>query len=111
VDAYNANPSSMAVALDNLALCEGRCVALLGDMRELGADSQAEHRKVVERLSGREAYLVGSEFTKAAEGSPYKTFAKSEDLAKYLEENPLEGCTILVKGSRGIRMEKVIPSL
>ena len=111
VDAYNANPSSMAVALDNLALCEGRCVALLGDMRELGADSLAEHRKVVDRLAGREAYLVGAEFTRAAEGKPYKTFAKSEDLANYLKENPLEGCTILVKGSRGIQMEKTIPSL
>ncbi len=111
IDAYNANPSSMAVALDNLALCEGRKVALLGDMRELGEDSQAEHKKIVERLSGTEAFLVGEEFTKAAEGTPFKTFAKSEDLAKYLAEHPLKGYTVLVKGSRGIQMEKAIPSL
>ena len=110
IDAYNANPSSMAVALDNLALCDGPKVALLGDMRELGEDSAAEHRRIVERLSG-EAYLVGEEFTRAAAGTPYKTFAKSEDLAKYLAENPLEGYTVLVKGSRGIQMEKVIASL
>ena len=111
VDAYNANPSSMAVALDNLALMKGRKVALLGDMRELGADAAAEHDRIVARLEGMEAYLVGEEFTRAAAGKPYKTFAKSEDLAKYLEEHPLEGCTILLKGSHSIQMEKVIKIL
>ena len=121
VDAYNANPSSMAVALDNLALVPGRKVALLGDMRELGADAAAEHKKIVDRLlenchserseESVDAFLVGEEFIRAAAGTPYKTFAKSEDLAKYLEEHPLQGCTILVKGSRGIQMEKVIASL
>ena len=111
VDAYNANPSSMAVALDNLALTEGRKVALLGEMRELGADAAAEHRKIVERLQGTEAYLVGEAFAKAAEGTDIPVFASSDQLAAYLHEHPLEGCTVLVKGSRGTRMEKVIPSL
>ena len=111
VDAYNANPSSMKVALDNLALCEGRKVALLGDMRELGSDAGAEHSAIVERLSDLEAYLVGEEFTKAARGTGIPCFESSEKLASYLKENPLEGCTILVKGSRGIRMENVIASL
>jgi UDP-N-acetylmuramoyl-tripeptide--D-alanyl-D-alanine ligase len=111
VDAYNANPSSMAVALDNLSLINGRKVALLGDMRELGADAAAEHDRIVARLEGLEAYLVGEEFTRAAAGTPYKTFATSEDLAKYLEQHPLEGCTVLLKGSHSIQMEKVIASL
>ena len=111
VDAYNANPSSMAVALDNLALMKGRKVAMLGDMRELGADAAVEHARIVERLEGVEAYLVGEEFAKAAAGKPYKTFANSEELAKYLVENPLEGCTVLLKGSHSIQMEKVIASL
>ena len=111
VDAYNANPSSMAVALDNLALMKGRKVALLGDMRELGADAAAEHSCIVERLEGMEAYLVGEEFAKAAEGKPYKTFATSEDLAKYLKEHPLEGCTVLLKGSHSLQMEKIIKVL
>ena len=97
----------MAVALDNLALMPGRKVALLGDMRELGADAAAEHRKIVERLEGMEAFLVGEEFTSAAKGKPYKTFATSEDLAKYLKENPLEGCTVLLKGSHSMQMEKL----
>ena len=107
VDAYNANPSSMAVALENLSLMPGRKVALLGDMRELGADAAAEHRKIVERLEGMEAFLVGEEFTSVAKGKPYKTFATSEDLAKYLKENPLKGCTVLLKGSHSMQMEKL----
>ena len=111
VDAYNANPSSMAVALDNLALCEGRKVALLGVMRELGADSAAEHKRIVERLAGVEAFLVGEEFTAAAAGTGIPCFSTSDDLAAYLKEHPLEGCIILVKGSRGTRMEKVSAKL
>ena len=111
VDAYNANPSSMAVALDNLALAEGRKVALLGAMRELGAESEAEHRKLVSRLTGTEAYLVGEEFVGAAAGSGIQVFATSEELAAYLQEHPLQGCVVLVKGSRSTRMEKVIASL
>ena len=111
VDAYNANPSSMAVALDNLACTEGRKVALLGAMRELGEDSDKEHRKVVARLSGMEAFLVGEEFIQAAEGSGIPTFATSEQLAAYLQHHPLRDRVVLVKGSRSTRMEKLIPSL
>ena len=111
VDAYNANPSSMAVALDNLALCEGRKAALLGDMRELGAESAAEHSRIAATLDRFDiVYLVGEEFTKAANGR-YKCFATSQELAEYLKANPIEGCTVLVKGSRGIKMENVIASL
>jgi len=111
VDAYNANPSSMAVALDNLALSEGRKAALLGDMRELGAESAAEHLRIADTLDRFDiVYLVGEEFSKAAAGR-YKCFATSQELAEYLKANPIEGCTVLVKGSRGIRMENVIASL
>ena len=103
----------MAVALDNLSKAEGRKMALLGDMRELGADAAAEHSKVVETLrqSAIEALLVGEEFTRAAEGSGIRCFATSDELAAWLQENPLQGCTVLVKGSRGTRMEKVLPAL
>ncbi len=110
VDAYNANPSSMAVAVSNLRMMEGKRIALLGDMRELGADSAAEHERVVESLEGLDAMLVGEEFTKAAKGK-YLCFNTSDELAAYLAKHPIEGCTVLVKGSRGTRMEKVIPSL
>ena len=117
IDAYNANPSSMAVALDNLFLVEGRKAALLGDMRELGADAAAEHRKVVERLcnaGGGEtvlAFLVGEAFTRAAAGTGIRCFETSDQLAAYLQDNPLEGCVVLLKGSHSIHMEKLIASL
>ena len=118
-DAYNANPSSMAAALDNFSLMQGtRKVALLGDMRELGEDSLAEHIKVAGRVSGMGLWLcclVGEEFGKALRelGNPLniKHFATSDELAAFLSENPLDGAQVLVKGSRGIRMEKVLPCL
>ena len=116
-DAYNANPSSMAAALDNFARMEDpRKVALLGDMRELGADSVKEHVAVLNRLACLGLYqvcLVGEEFRKALDetGLEFSWFPDSEALAKALAEHPLEGCVILVKGSRGIRMERVIPAL
>ena len=119
VDAYNANPSSMAAALDNFSkVVADRKVALLGDMRELGTDSIREHVSVVRRieeLEDVEAYLVGEEFDKAAsEARPENIkgiFPTSEALAAYIRENPIEGAVVLVKGSRGIQMEKTIPEL
>ena len=110
VDAYNANPSSMALALDNLALSEGKTAALIGDMRELGEDSRKEHRTIADTL-GRFDYvaLVGDEFSAAA--PEYRCFKTSQQLADYLKEHPIKGYTVLVKGSRGIKMENVIPSL
>ena len=116
-DAYNANPSSMAAALENFAhMADERKVALLGDMRELGADSVQEHINVLRRLEALGLWkvcLVGDEFRKAldATGLGFDWFPSSDDLAAHLAAHPLEGCVILVKGSRGIRMEKVIPAL
>lgn len=119
LDAYNANPSSMGVALDSFALMEApRKLALLGDMRELGDNSLEEHVKVVEKVAsyGFDAYLVGEEFGKAlaSAGTPANVlghFATSDELADRLAEQPVEGACVLVKGSRGIRMEKTIPAL
>ena len=118
-DAYNANPSSMAAALDNFAQLQDPCkIALLGDMRELGEDSVKEHVRILEKLDGcglTHACLVGEEFRKAVEQAgmrPYvKLFATSDELAEALAAQPVSGAAILVKGSRGIRMEKVIPTL
>ncbi len=114
-DAYNANPSSMAAALDNFNLAQDpHKVVMLGDMRELGEESGKEHQGVVERLSGmdlEQVYLVGEEFSKVAEGTGFHCFPDSDALAAWIKEHPVEGCMILVKGSRGIRMEKVIPLL
>lgn len=117
-DAYNANPSSMAAALDNLALVRAECKgALLGDMRELGEESEAEHLKVLNQVLSMGldmVCLVGDEFKKALATRPSGSvswFASSEDLAAWLKDNPVSGMTILVKGSRGIQMEKTLPEL
>ena len=119
LDAYNANPSSMAAALDNLSnFRSGRRVALLGDMRELGDDSLKEHSAVVRRIadSSFAAYLVGGEFRKALSsvGLPANVkgcYATSSELAAALSASPLSDSVILVKGSRGNQMEKVVPEL
>ena len=121
VDAYNANPTSMAAALENFANVSAECkVAMLGDMLELGEDSLAEHVAVVRSVISRSfaaTCFVGKEFTAASaefteeELAGIHFFATSDELARYLTENPLDGATVLIKGSRGTRMEKVIPVL
>ena len=117
VDAYNANPSSMAAALDNFANIQAeRKIAMLGDMRELGTDSLTEHISVLRKLRGMglEAYLVGEEFAKAIanEGAgAEKLFTTSEELSEHLSTNSIKDAVILLKGSRGIAMEKVLAHL
>ena len=122
VDAYNANPSSMRAALENFALVQApHKLALLGDMRELGEESVAEHVKVLEQLlaAGLDACLVGEEFRKALALIPglirdlpaFTSFPDSEALAGWLAEHPVHDAVILIKGSRGIQMEKAIPYL
>ena len=117
VDAYNANPTSMAAALENFAnVSEGQKLALLGSMGELGADSVDEHRAIVRRLGGiSRVCLVGEEFRKALEleGTPenVRWYASSEDLAAAIKAEPVSGYTVLLKGSRSQQMEKVLPNL
>ena len=115
LDAYNANPTSMAAALDNFAMSEAPAkIAMLGDMRELGADSVAEHEGILRKLTQMKldkVYLVGEEFSKALKNVPLEAcwFPTSEALAAAVGD--VSGALVLVKGSRGIMMEKVVPSL
>ena len=119
VDAYNANPSSMTVALNNLAaVVADKKVALLGDMLELGSDSSALHSEIAQLAFDSGVSLVcfvGAEFGKVWEGLQDKCgsqwFATSDELAQWLSENPVEGASVLIKGSRGTRMEKVLSVL
>lgn len=119
MDAYNANPSSMSAALDNfLAVQAENKVALLGDMRELGEGSVQEHVNILKKIAEGDytVYLVGTEFRKAMESegaiaNVKAVFDSSEALAEHLKQNPVEGSCVLVKGSRGIQMEKTVPCL
>lgn len=117
VDAYNANPSSMAAALDNFDAIEApRKAVLLGSMGELGVESAAEHEKIVRRLAGS-AYtvcLVGESFAEAAKAvgtDAVRLFPDSAALAAELASAPLRDTVILLKGSRSQKMELVLPSL
>lgn len=121
VDAYNANPTSMEAALANFSAIEAKHKAVfLGNMLELGEDSLKEHEKVVSRVTGMGldlAVLVGEEFSKAVESAGMQDnpviscFTTSKEAADCLKDNPLENHCILVKGSRGTRMETVVPFL
>ena len=122
-DAYNANPTSMAAALENLATVQAPLkAAMLGDMRELGEESVAEHIAILKKVLSMHldlVCLVGEEFRKALEEvtepveetSNAKWFPTSDDLVAWLKENQVSDHTILIKGSRGIRMEKILPEL
>ena len=122
-DAYNANPTSMAAALENLATVQAPLkAAMLGDMRELGEESVAEHIAILKKVLSMHldlVCLVGEEFRKALEEvtepveetSNAKWFPTSDDLVAWLKENPIANHTILIKGSRGIRMEKILSEL
>ena len=118
VDAYNANPTSMEAALKNFASLQADSkVALLGDMLELGEDSLAEHIRIASMAleSGIGTLcFVGKEFRQALQNlpdSPAHSFDTSAGLAQWLSANPLSGTAVLIKGSRGTRMENVIESL
>ena len=114
IDAYNANPSSMRAAIENFASMGGTGkMAILGDMLELGSESKEEHRIVVELLKEsdiNEVLLCGSEFS-ALSNNPYKTFQNVDEMARFLSQSPIEGKLILIKGSRGIRLEKTVDLL
>lgn len=116
VDAYNANPTSMAAALDNFdAVQAEHKIAMLGDMLELGEESAKEHETVVTRLGGMtldRIILVGKEFSSvASQDDRIICFDTSAETAQWLEANPVHDAVVLVKGSRGTRMEKLIEVL
>lgn len=115
VDAYNANPSSMFAAINNLIESPAsHKVAILGDMLELGEASDGEHRKIVDLLRSHpeiEVILCGQHF-KGIKGNNYPTFETSEEVAEHLKVHSLKAeSLVLIKGSRGIALEKVLPLL
>lgn len=115
VDCYNANPSSMEVAIENFSNFKvNRKVAILGDMLELGEVSLDEHIRIIKRIKQVEGVdrilLVGPEFCRAATDGVV-AFANTNELTQYLDKNPVEDSLVLVKGSRGIKLESSLPLL
>ncbi|MEL7585590.1 MAG: UDP-N-acetylmuramoyl-tripeptide--D-alanyl-D-alanine ligase [Prolixibacteraceae bacterium] len=115
MDAYNANPTSMTAALKNFAgIVHPKKTLILGDMLELGDHAAEEHQKIadlVRQENFMQIYLVGHHFAAVDAGTAGK-FADSELLAGYLaKQPPLADHLILIKGSRGIRLEKILEKL
>ena len=115
VDAYNANPTSMAAALENFSMIKAQDkMLILGDMRELGDVSQDEHRRIVEEIRKygfTQVWLVGSEFAGAAGDSGFRLFPDVEAVNSVLQSEPVNGKTILIKGSNSIGLTKTITNL
>ncbi len=115
MDAYNANPSSMDVAISHFLFMDKlKKVAIVGDMKELGEFSIQEHQKIMSRFIENpqvEAYFVGPEFSKINNGNDLKTFMTSDEASAYFKNHPIRDAYILLKGSRGIKMETILPVL
>ena len=115
-DCYNANPDSMAAALNNLALikCSGSKFAILGDMREMGDATEEVHNDILKSAIEKadKVYLYGDSFAKAAESNPnekVRAFASHEELCEnLLDIAQSKNDVYLVKGSRSMKMEKVV---
>jgi UDP-N-acetylmuramoyl-tripeptide--D-alanyl-D-alanine ligase len=114
LDAYNANPSSMQVAIENFRKVNAQNkMVILGDMLELGDESLTEHQAVIslaEESDFDKIILVGPDFTQVAAGK-FTCFSTSEQAYEWLVRQEVKDYTILIKGSRGIKMEKVLGAL
>jgi UDP-N-acetylmuramoyl-tripeptide--D-alanyl-D-alanine ligase len=113
LDAYNANPSSMKLAIENFThFPASNKVLLLGGMAELGTDSIAEHEEIlhqIEKNKWKDVVLVGGDFLKIKH--PYLNFINAEEAGKWLASRLFHNTAFLVKGSRSMQMEKAVRSL
>ena len=116
LDAYNANPSSMIVALENFIQLDktNKCI-IIGDMYELGTESLAEHKVLVNFLdqnSSFECHFIGKDFfVNSIQQENFHFYNTFEDFTKYLSSVKLENTTLLIKGSRGMALERTLEYL
>ncbi len=110
LDAYNANPSSMKVALENFSKLESTSkTVILGDMFELGSSAEIEHQNMVDladNFNFENTIYVGENFYKTKTKS--KKLSTYQELENFIKKNPLENQKILVKGSRGMGLERIL---
>jgi UDP-N-acetylmuramoyl-tripeptide--D-alanyl-D-alanine ligase len=110
LDAYNANPTSMRAAIENLASIDAdKKVLMLGAMAELGEESIEEHRQIIELINKykwSEVALVGGDFLKI--NHDFHSFKNASEAATWFKNQHFSGAYILVKGSRSSAMEKVL---
>ncbi len=113
LDAYNANPTSMRAALENFRDLKGSPkIAFLGDMFELGPSSKKEHQDIANLAASfglDEIFLIGKHFGEIE--TTDKQFEDFQALSEYLREKPIEKGTLLIKGSRGMALERILDIL
>ena len=112
LDAYNANPSSVSLALENFHLAKhAKKVVILGDMFELGEAAQKEHQSMVNlanEMKFDRCIFVGENYFTTNANEKYISF---EDLRSKLDQNPIKDAFILIKGSRGMALERVLEAI
>jgi UDP-N-acetylmuramoyl-tripeptide--D-alanyl-D-alanine ligase len=116
LDAYNANPTSMNASIINFSRMDYKeKVAIIGDMFELGKESPVEHQAIIDLLKGqayKQVILVGSMFSSLEKNpSEFLCFKDAEQTFQYLKQNPIKNSSVLVKGSRGVQLEKIVELL
>lgn len=111
-DCYNANPNSVSVALDTLNLYNNYKIAVLGDMLELGEETIEEHKEILEKASSiaDEVYLFGKIYSGIEPKKNSTHFEDKSEIVKTILKNE-NSASILVKGSRGMRLEDVVNGL
>lgn len=113
LDAYNANPTSMRMAIENIAMIKANSkVLMLGGMMELGAESVKEHQSIIElieKYKWNTVVLVGGDFAKTHH--PFLYFSNTEEASEWLRQQNFQNSYLLVKGSRSIKMEKILEQL
>ncbi|MCH3884634.1 UDP-N-acetylmuramoyl-tripeptide--D-alanyl-D-alanine ligase [Tenacibaculum aquimarinum] len=110
LDAYNANPTSMKAAIESFNILNAtQKTVILGDMFELGKTSLEEHQSIADLVASfyfDNVFLIGENFCKTETNShQFKSF---EDLKKYLSKNNIDNSSILIKGSRGMALERIV---
>lgn len=115
LDAYNANPTSVEAAIINFSQIpfNDKCI-ILGDMLELGNDSKLEHQKIIDLIKEYrfdQIFLVGETFYSLEKGNDILKFKNVDEFKVWLEKNNIVNSNVLIKGSRGIRLEKILELL
>ncbi len=114
-DYYNANPSSMVVAIENLSKLESsNKVLILGDMFELGEEAKAEHQQVLDTATAKHFHqiiLIGKEFSSLESKGKAQFFETTTEATIALTKNPIKNALVLLKGSRSMKLEELMKLL